>query len=192
MIDPLMNFREWGVKPGVRYRDPFTLLTVASTAATGVGSILSANAAKQDAASQAAALETQAKQSDRAAMEQRAQASQEAAQKYTDQRELLSDQQAIAAASGGGASDPTILDLAGDLAGYGYQQRGIIRANGETQARGLEDDGRARRREAKSALRAGQTNARASILSGVTSAAKNYGDFMQKSSGYTPKPEGYF
>ncbi len=147
------------------------IAAIGGTILSAVGSIASGNA-------QAAAQKTAAMQAEKAATERRAQASRDAAQKYKDAQLVLSNQQAAAAASGGGATDPTVLTLAGEVGGYGYQQRQGILANGENQARGYDDEAKARRAEAKSALRASRIGAFSSLLSGGVSAYKNYRDMM--------------
>lgn len=155
------------------------VLLAASLASSLGGSLLSASGSVRQGQEADAAAQTQAMQSEREAMLQRANASRDIAAKYQEQKRLLSDQQAAASIGGGMATDPSILALAADMSGYGYQQRQTIAANGESTARGYEDDAIARRKSGKSALRAGKLNAVGAILSGVSSAASTFHSYMK-------------
>lgn len=154
--------------------DPGTILTIGAAGIGAAGSILGGVSAKQQADAQAAALQRQADA-------ERAQGSQEAAQKYADQKTLMGNEIAAAAASGGGASDPTILDIYGDTAAKGYQQRQTIVANSENVARGDEESAANAKASGKSALIGGFIDAGSSLLSGASKAYTNYGSkFMPK------------
>lgn len=124
-----------------------TVLQVASFASTIIGSIQQGEAAKQAGIAQQRAAEHRAKlaevsalASEQAAGQERA-TSQRAAIAVRKQQAVLSSKAtAIAAASGAGALDPTIVNL---LAGI--EQEGSARAmgalfTGEERARGLEFD----------------------------------------------------
>lgn len=137
--------------------DPLTILSAGSALFTAGGSILGGISQKK-------AYDAQASQLERQANAERAQASHAAAQKYADQKELMSNQQAIAAASGGDALDPSILDLQADTAGRGFQQRGAIVANGENTARGYEEQAAAAKQSGKSAMVGGIIGAAGSAL----------------------------
>lgn len=145
-----------------------TLLTVLSAGIGAAGSIIGGVSAKQQANAQARQLERQADA-------ERAQASQAVAQKYSEQKQLMSDQQAAAAASGGDALDPSILDIQADTAGRGFQQRGTIVANGENIARGYEEQADAAKASGKSALLGGFIGAGTSVLGSATKAYQAYG-----------------
>src|SRR4051812_33157911 len=109
--------------------DPITatVATVAGAGISAVSTIMGGNAAadageaqaraqRQQAADNATALEFKAQQEDQGAQESRAAAQRQALEKGRQTRLLLSTLQARAAASGGGASDPGVLDIAGKIA----------------------------------------------------------------------------
>ena len=70
--------------------------------------------------------------------QERAASQRDAARERRNQRLLESRAQAVAAASGGGASDPTVTKVISDIAGEGtYRALGAL-YTGEDKARGLE------------------------------------------------------
>jgi hypothetical protein len=80
-----------------------------------------------------------------------------ASQRQADQARLEaklanSRQQALAAASGGGAADPTIVKLMGDTAGQGEYNAGGYLYQGKQQKRGLFDQAAATRISGQSSL----------------------------------------
>lgn len=93
--------------------------------------------------------------------------SQRNAVEHTKQAELVNSRaKAVAAASGGGASDPTIINMMARTA-----EEGLIRslnemASGESEARYLEKQAKYRREEGDDAKKAGKTSAISTILSG--------------------------
>ncbi len=137
------------------------ILGVLGTVVSAGGSILAGQQAK-------AAANFEAKQLERQANEKRAQATREVAQQYADRKELMGNQIAVAAASGGGASDPTVMDLLGDTAAYGYVQNQNTYANAENIGRQLEGQADAKRIEGKNAQTASFINAGSSLLSGLS------------------------
>ena len=90
-------------------------------------------------------------------------------------RVLQSRVRALSAASGAGASDPTVVDILSDI-----QQEGELRAlnilyEGETAAQGLEFSAGMRRREGKDARRTGAIRAVDRLFSTTGSIATRYG-----------------
>jgi hypothetical protein len=73
--------------------------------------------------------------------------------------------QAAAAASGAGATDPTVVNIQGDIAKEGEYRYGMALYNGEEYARGLEGQANAKRASAKAAQFAGYMNAASTVLS---------------------------
>jgi len=102
----------------------------------------------------------------------------------TSQRKALAQQkqtklvqsalQARAAASGGGALDPTVMDLAGDIAAEGDYRRRVALYEGDDASRTLNAGAGMRRWEGEQAVRAGKIKQRsanigagATLLSGI-------------------------
>lgn len=157
-------------------------LTAAGTAVSAAGT-LAAGRAAQDAGmrgQQAAYFE--AAQQEQQAQESRAAAQRGALEKRREGRLLLSKLQARAAASGGGADDPTVLDLGGDIAQRSEYDALFEMYRGENRARGLEDQamgsrmtGDARRAEGEAKKRAAKLSAIGTIIGGASSMAGTYG-----------------
>lgn len=95
---------------------------------------------------------------------------------------VLSRQLAVAAASGGGASDPTIINLMAKTAGVGAYQTAIDLYQGEEQERQLRLQAAAKRYEGDIGVIAGKakadayrTSGDAALLSGASSLFSKYG-----------------
>lgn len=143
-------------------------LLVAGTAVKAGGTILSAN-------SQAKALRKEAQQLDIQAGAERATSQRSAMEERRQARLTASTALARAAASGAGASDPTVINLIAGLEGEGEFRALTQLYNGEEEARGLEAQARARRKEAKNAKRAGYIGAASTILSAGSTMADRFG-----------------
>lgn len=168
--------------------DPVTMMVVAGgaqlagSAVSAMGTIAGGNAAKAAGLAGQQAQEFKAKQEEQAAQESRA-VSQRAALDKRRQGDLaLSTLQARAAASGGGAADPGVLTLAGDIAGRGEYEALFDMYKGENRARGLIDQaagsrltGEALRAEGEAKKRASRFSALGTIIGGVGSAASQFG-----------------
>jgi hypothetical protein len=100
-------------------------------------------------------------------------ASQRSARDERRRAALLSS--ALQARAGGGASDPTIVKLAADIAGEGEYRAMSALYHGEDQAVGDEMSAASRRYAGADAARAGRIGASASILEGGYSMYKKYG-----------------
>lgn len=141
-------------------QDPLTMLSAAATAVSALGSIASGNAARGQANYQARQMEQQAGQeratAQRAAIEQRHKAALAG-----------SRAQALAAASGGGASDPTIVGIQSDIAGQGEYNALSALFNGEERARGMETQAQATRFQGQQARKAGVMGAFTSVANGA-------------------------
>lgn len=114
---------------------------------SGVGTI-----AQGVASNNAAKFEAQ--QMDMKAKEERAASQREAGQDRKEAQLAMSRQQALAAASGGGAGSdaPTIVKLMADTAGQGELNAQTRMYGGEQRARGLIDSAKARRMSGKASL----------------------------------------
>jgi len=147
--------------------DPLTALTVVSTAVTAAGTIAGGQAAKGSSYFKAA-------QEDQAAQESRAASQRQALEKDRNTTLALSKLQANAAASGGGASDPGVVDLAGDIAGRGEYQHLMDMYTGENRARGLEDTAKGERATGDAKETASYLSAAGTIIGGAGSAYKRF------------------
>lgn len=82
---------------------------------------------------------------------------------------------ALAAASGGGASDPTVSKIISDLAGEGSYRRAVELYEGEDRARQMRLGAVARRREGEAGLQGGLASQRAYTISGQANALTGIG-----------------
>lgn len=128
------------------------------------GAIGAKNAANFEAKQMVAQAGTERATSQRAAAEERR-------QKNLNQ----SRAQAVAAASGGGASDPTVVDIQGDLEVEGEYRALSQLYEGEERARGLIGAASAKKVEGRQALTGGLIGAAGTILSGADSLYGKYG-----------------
>lgn len=137
------------------------------------GSMQQANAAKEQAATQAAQLRYKADQETRKANEDQAASQRQAITNSKKADTLLSRQQALAASSGAGPSDPTVLNLMGDVAGQGEYNALSALYQGNAQAATLRDQAGIDVWNAGNAIQAGKTASTAALLSGVSGFASN-------------------
>lgn len=140
------------------------------------GVIGAAGAIQQgQAANQAAKFE--ATQQEMAGKEEFA-ASQRDAETARLEGELIrSRQQAVAAASGGGATDPTIVRLMTDTAKVGELNAQSALYGGESRRRGLFDQAMGTRMTGKAALQGSYLGAAGQLASGFGGAFTNYAKF---------------
>lgn len=142
---------------------------IAGTVITAAGTLAAGN-------STAAEADFAAKQYEIKATEEKAASQREAMQQKKETNLLLSRQQALASASGLGALDPTILDLAGDTAAEGKYREDLIRYGGDERAAGLRTQAAASRFSGKNAQNASYFAAAGTLASGFGSSMyKKYG-----------------
>lgn len=142
-----------------------TIMSAVSTGTTAASQVAAGDAKMLVAQRKAQELEFEAGQLDTNAGQQRAVA-QRNAQQETDNAALLNSRAlAVAAASGGGASDPTIVNLMARIAAQGQFKAMTALYEGETQARATESAASARR------FQAGTTLADGSVAQGAAAAA---------------------
>lgn len=134
------------------------------------GTLLSASGTILGSRSEAKALNSQARQYDDMAGNTRATSQRSAREERRQARLASSRGLAVAAASGGGASDPTVVNMMADLEGEGEYRALSAMYEGETQARQYEAEAQARRKEAKNVKRAGLIKGMSTILSGASKA----------------------
>ncbi len=137
-----------------------TAATIGGSIVSGLGQIQAGRAANISSKFQAAQAQQQAGQQraagQRAAIEER---------RKTDI--ALSRGQAVAAASGGGALDPTVLKLMGGVAQQGEYNALSALFESEEAARGLELGAAAKRMEGKQAKKAGMIGGISTIAGGI-------------------------
>lgn len=148
------------------------ILRGTSTAVSSIGSLVEGNAA-------ARAAKRAAKSTKKAGNAEAAQYQQQAgAERATAQRQAIEERRAarlaesraiaVAAASGGGASDPSVTKIIGDLAADGEYNALSALYTGEESARGLESAAAGAQYEGRNVASAYRTRA-----SGYRSAARN-------------------
>jgi hypothetical protein len=90
-------------------------------------------------------------------------------------KNLMSRARAVAAASGAGASDPTVTNLMADIDTQGEVNYLNALYSGDTTARGLRTGAATARRTGKAAQSASRINAASTGLGGATSWYAKYG-----------------
>jgi hypothetical protein len=140
---------------------------LAGSALSAAGSIAAGN-------HQSAAMNAQAQAAERQAAEERAASQREAVQRAREAKLVLSRQQAVAAASGGGATDTTVLGLMGDVAAQGQFNTASALYEGEARGRGLEDQAALSRMQARQAKLAGFIGAGSTMLTGISGFASGW------------------
>lgn len=147
--------------------DPITMtaLAVVGGAVSAAGTIAGGSAAAQAGQSAQQASNFKAAQEDQAAQETRASSQRDSLEKGRQTQLTLSKLQANAAAGGGSASDPGVLNLAGDIAGRGEYESLMDMFKGENRARGLTDQATGSRLTGDAQAAEGDAKQSASYLS---------------------------
>ena len=109
--------------------------SIAGTAMTVAGQRAQARSEAQFRAQQATMKEVEAKQLETRAIQDVAVAQRSAQEEQRRSRIIQSRALALAAASGGSASDPTVVNIISDLAGEGAYRSAVAMYEGEDQAR---------------------------------------------------------
>lgn len=138
------------------------------------GTMSQASALRNQAAAEQQAANYKVLVENQRAMAERASAQRQALQTNRKTDLTQSALQARAAASGGGADDPTVVKLASDIEGEGKYQSLFDMYLGETRARGLEDQGVVDRFSADQRAKQLNSTANATILSGIGSLASRF------------------
>lgn len=143
-------------------------LAIAGSLVSAGGTILGAKSEAKGLRREAAQLEANAGQerasSQRAALEERRQG------RLASSRAL-----ALAAASGGGADDPTVVNAIADIEGEGEYRALTALYEGNVAGDDLERQAKARRREAKSVKKQSYFKAAGTILGAGATLADRYG-----------------
>lgn len=145
----------------------------AVTAAAGGGLAAAGTIAAGNAAADAARQEQ--KQLAQMAAEERAVSSRKKAAVDLRTRQLLSRGQAVAAASGGGATDPTVMQIMGGIVEEGEVQKAEAMRQGIEAGKSLEYKGRLGVATAKTNKKLGYLTAGGQVLSAVGDAYSKYG-----------------
>jgi hypothetical protein len=150
---------------------------IGATVISTVGTIVSANdasaAARAEGDSARRVGDWQAAQLRQQAGQERAASQRQAEQERRAGRLAVSRARAISAGSGGGATDPTVLKIYGDLAAEGETNAMTALWEGEEAAKGLEAQAAGAEYEGQSAYEAGKYASRAYRRAGYLSAAGN-------------------
>lgn len=145
---------------------PFALMA-ASTALSVGGTIIGANAEAKQLRGEAEQLDSMAGQ-DRASSQRRA-------VEARRQSRLLQSRALAVAASQGGASDPTVVNILANLEGEGEYRALTALYEGEEEARSKEAQAKARRKEAKNVKKGALISAGAQILQAGSTMYDKYG-----------------
>ena len=177
------------------------VLLAASTLAGVVGGVQQGSAMKaagqaqyQSSLNQAALAEASAKALEQSAGQERAAAQRAAAEQRRQGRHVSSRAQAVAAASGAGALDPTIVNILGDLDTETEYRALTAMYEGEEKARGMETEagirraggaadvyaGEAAKRYGGSRARAAYMGATGTLLSGGATLYDRYSNRPKK------------
>lgn len=144
-------------------------LAVAGSALQAGGTLVAADARSD-------ALKGEASQLGYLAGQDRASSQRSAYEERRNARLLQSRALAVAGASGGGVSDPTVVNLMARLSGEGEYRALTALYEGEEQARQREAEAKARRKEAKSTKTAGYLSAAGSVLQGASTLYTRFGN----------------
>jgi hypothetical protein len=128
-----------------------------------IGTVKAGQAADAQARQDALNMEAQGK-------EELAAAQREALQKRREGQLINSQAQAVAAASGGGADDPTIVRLMTQTSEQAETNAGSVMFGGLSRQRGLFDGAKARRREGQASLLGSYSSGFGQAASGLSKA----------------------
>lgn len=144
------------------------IIGLAGTVVSAMGTIAAGKAQAQQA-------EYEAKQLEIRAAEERAAAQREAIDTRRTVNQATSRQQTVAAASGFGAMDDTVIDLAADTYARGEYMAGLQKYGGEERYRGNIAQAGATRLSGKAAQQGAQFSALGTLLGGFSSMFGKYG-----------------
>jgi hypothetical protein len=151
--------------------DPLTILAVAGAVAGLGGTLMSAGAAQAQGEAEQQSRMLEARAMERKANEDTAASQREGIRRSREASLVASRQQALAAASGGSATDKTVLDLMSGTAEEGAYQSQSALYEGQSRAAGLRSQADISRFQGDQARRAGRSRANATILSGISNFA---------------------
>jgi hypothetical protein len=147
-------------------------LAAAAPYVAAAGTVISANQQRNAGIQQQMNADFEAQQYDKAANNELAVSQREAEKARRESRYLQSRATAVAAASGAGATDPTVVNLIGDLEAEGEYNALTALYNGQQQAESLKTGGAITRRRGSAYRNAGNMNAVSTVISGASSMAR--------------------
>lgn len=154
--------------------DPATLtLSTLATAASVGGSVLSGIGQIQAGKAANVSAKFQAGQMEQRAGQERAASQRVALEERRRAGIAMSNATAAAGVSGGGATDPTVLNITGGLAKQGEYNALSALFEGEEKARGLQLQAAGTRMEGKQTKRAGYISGASTIISGTGNTLMN-------------------
>lgn len=151
------------------------IAAVAGILASVGGTIVSAAGAQYQGEAQQQALNYEARLKERKASEEMAVGERKAAEKTREATLFNSRQQAVAAASGAGATDPTVLELMGNATKEGALNAGYAMYQGQAAADDLNMSAGVDRISGNNARKAGNITAVGNILTGISTFGSKYG-----------------
>lgn len=156
-------------------------------AATSImGGNQAAKAAQTTAARQKTESEFEAAQLEQNAGQAIASSQRDALEQQRQSRLVQSRALALASASGGAATDPTVVNLISDIAGQGAYRAGVALYQGADKARQLTMGADAKRYEGDVAIESGANKAKAYRIAGITGAFSSASTLFGKYGGGGP------
>lgn len=141
---------------------------------SGVGTVTSALGARNAGIAAEQEANYRADQMKVNAGQERASAQRQMIGEIKKMRLVQSRGQALAAASGAGALDPSVMDIMGDLETEGRYRGAVAGYEGEDRARSLESGAVLARYEGKNARKAGSIKSLSTIMSGASDLYSKY------------------
>lgn len=139
-------------------------MDILPTALMVTGTLISAGGALQEGQAAEAGARFEAAQMSQAAGQERAASQRRALEERRRARLAQSRAQAVAAASGAGATDPTVLNIIGDIEEEGEYRALTAMFEGEEAARGMEMGAMARLWEGRQQRKASRITAASKVL----------------------------
>src|SRR5574341_759638 len=145
------------------------------------GTVLQIGGALQQGEAAAAAGAAQQQAAEYEARQMEVAAGQRAAQEQRRQAKLVASRAlALAAASGAGAADPTVVDIIGDITGEGAYRAAVALYEGEEQARTMRAQAKATRYSGAVAEAGGRTQRQAAQIGAFGSLLAGAGSLYEK------------
>jgi len=161
-------------------------MAVAGAATSIIGGNNAAAAATEAGARQKAANEFEAAQLEQSAGQAIATSQRDSEDQRRQARLVQSRALALSAASGGSVTDPTVVNLIGDIAGEGAYRAGVALYQGADKARQLNMGASAKRYEGDMAVEAASNKAKAYRMQGITGAFSSATSLFGKYGGGGP------
>jgi hypothetical protein len=145
-----------------------------------IGTIMSVAGTIQEGREQKARFQYEQKVAAQQADEAAAASQRDAMARYREGRQLLSQQQAAIAGSGGTMTDPSVIDIMDDTSERVRLAAETDIYKGDQQARGYNDAAKVAGYNAESAMRAARIRAAGSLFSGMSSLFSRFGESNKK------------